>query len=107
MASDAGPAHYGALLEGAFVSVEFADCPHELAPMAIFRRTLGRLRVASLEPRPDAFIVTVGETLGQIVRLLVQTGEKSTDRLLVTLVHGTNDGLQHVNKQAWPCVSNS
>jgi hypothetical protein len=26
---------------------------------------------------------------------------------LVTLVHGINDGLQHVNKQAWPCVSDS
>jgi hypothetical protein len=70
--------------------------------MAVFGRAFRGLRIASLEPGPDALIIAVGQTLRQIVRLLVEAGEKSTDRLLGTFTHRTNDGLRQVNKQAWP-----
>ena len=92
----------GALLEGALVPIELADSAHEVPPMAVFRGALGGLGVAALEPGPDALIIAVGETLRQIVRLLIEPGEESPDRLLGTFTHGTNDGLRQVNKQAWP-----
>ena len=93
----------GTLLETAFVSVKIANRPDELAPMAIFRRTPRRFRVAPFEPRPHALIVSVCETFGEIVGLFVEPGKKRADCLLVGVGHLMNDGPRGVNKQAWPC----
>ena len=69
--------------------------------MPIFGSPLGSFRVASFEPRPYALIVTVGQTLGKVVGLLIKAREKSADGLLVSFSHGINDGPRYVNKQAW------
>ena len=90
----------GTLLETAFVSVKIANRPDELAPMAVFRRTLRRFRVAPFEPRPHALIVSVCETLGEIVGLFVEPGKEGADCLLVGVGHLINDGPRGVNKQA-------
>ena len=91
-----------ALLKSGVFPVKFANRAHEVAPMAILRRTLRRLRIASLEPSPHALVVTVGQTLGEVVRLLIESRKESTDRLLGAVCHDIYDGPQPVNKQAWP-----
>jgi hypothetical protein len=91
------------LLQAAFVAVELANRLDKIAPMTVFGRTLRSFRVASFEPRPNALIVSMGETLGKIVGLFVQPGKECTDRLLVSFAHNNNDGPGPLNKQAWPC----
>lgn len=70
--------------------------------MPVFGGPFGGFGIASFEPRPHTFIVTVGQTLGKIVRLLVEAREEGTNRLLVSFSHATNDGPRSLNKQAWP-----
>ena len=95
------------LLEAAFVSVELTNCFDEIAPMTVFGRPLRSFRVTPFEPGPNALIVSMGETLGKIVGFFVKPGKECADRLLVCLAHNINDGPRHLNKQAWPCPSNS
>lgn len=77
------------LLEGAFLTVEFPNRPNEIAPVTVFGGPLGSFGIAPLEPCPHTFIVTVGQTLGKIVRLLVEARKEGTDRLLVSFGHST------------------
>jgi len=44
----------------------------------------------------------VGQTLGEVVRLLIESRKESTDRLLGAVCHDIYDGPRPVNKQAWP-----
>ena len=89
------------LLKTGFVAVKFANRPHEIAPVAILGRTLRRLGIATFKPRPYALIVTVGQALGQVVGLLVESRKESADRLLVAVSHDIYDGPRPINKQAW------
>jgi hypothetical protein len=57
--------------------------------MPIFGSPLGGFWVASLEPGPHAFIVTVGQTLGKIVCLLIEARKEGAHRLLVSFTHRT------------------
>ena len=57
--------------------------------MPVLGGALGSFGVASFEPRPHTLIVTVGETLGKIVRLLIEARKEGTDRLLVSFAHST------------------
>jgi len=57
--------------------------------MTIFGSPLGGFGVASLEPGPHTFIVTVGQTLGKIVCLLIEACKEGADCLLVSFAHGT------------------
>ena len=77
------------LLESAFLSVEFPDRPYEIAPMPVFGSPLGGLGIASFEPGPHTLIVTVGQTLGEIVCLLIEACKKGADCLLVSFAHRT------------------
>jgi hypothetical protein len=87
-----------ALMETARVSVEFANRPDELTPMTVFGRALGRFRISPLKPRPHALVVSMSETLGEIVGFFVESGKKRADRRLVSVGHDLNDGPQEVYK---------
>lgn len=76
------------LMQMGLVSIELADCSDELAPMATLGGTLRRIGIPPLEPRPHTFVVTVGETLGEIPGLFIEAGKKSADRGLISVHYG-------------------
>ena len=55
--------------------------------MPVFGCALRGFRIASFEPGPHTFIVSMGETLGKIVSLFVEPGKKCADSLLVRVGH--------------------